>query len=536
MMVETFRWFSSTNHKEIGTLYLITGLWSGIIGLGFRILIRRNLSHPGSRLIKREGFYNVVVTRHALVIIFFTVIPVLIGGFGNWLIPLCIGGADLVFPRLNNLSYWLYPNALYLFMHSLMTEKGTGRGWTMYPPLSSIEFHNSARGDLLLFSIHLIGLRSLVGAINFFCTNKNMPVDKIKGEKSEAYLVRLRVTAALLIISVPVFAGGVTILLFDRNFNCTFFDPVGGGDPVLWQHIFWFFGHPEVYILILPGFGVMSKALVLNAGKESVFGPIGMVYAMITIGFIGCVVWAHHIFTVGLNVDTRAYFTSATIIIAVPTGIKVFRWLATLSGRKFKFLPTGLWGVGFLFIFTIGGCTGIMLSRSSLDVVMHDTYYVTAHFHYVLSLGAVFSIFCGINHWLPLFFGINFNKKWAKVHFIAMFYGVNVAFFPQHFLGLRGMPRRYCDYADCYRKWHWVSSYGSVVRLISFYYFLFIVWEAVYCQRGTIFAGHTSSSLEWGSSFCLYPPFGHSWRILPLVWLNKKNDWFIFSYKKRHGY
>ncbi len=505
------------------------------MGLGFSLLIRLNLSHPGNRFIKCEGLYNVIVTSHALTIIFFAVIPILIGGFGNWIIPLCIGGTDILFPRINNLSYWLYPNAFYLFLHSLSTEKGVGAGWTLYPPLSSVEFHSGPRTDILLTSLHVIGLSSLVGAINYACTNKNIPVDEIKAEKSEAYIWSISVTAGLLIISIPVLAGGVTILLFDRNFNRTFFDPVGGGDPVLWQHIFWFFGHPEVYILILPGFGVMSKALVHNAGKEVVFGPIGIIYAIVGIGFIGCVVWAHHIFTVGINVDSRAYFSSATIIIAIPTGVKVFSWIATISGTKFKYVVSGLWGMGFVFLFTVGGCTGIMLSSASLDIALHDTYYVTAHFHYVLSIGAVFSIFCGFHHWLPLFFGINLNRKWSKAHFISMFFGVNIAFFTQHFLGLSGMPRRYCDYADCYSKWHWWSSYGSNLAFFSFLYFLFVLWEGITCQRGVVFAGNISCALEWIRSRSMYPPYLHTWPILPKVFRVKKNPNFIFHYKKKYN-
>lgn len=525
----------STNHKDIGSLYLLRGVWAGLAGARLSLLIRVHLSHPGNYFIKRESFYNVVVTTHALLIIFFAVMPLLIGAFGNWLIPLCIGGGDLVFPRLNNLRYWLAPNALYLLMISVFTEKGAGTGWTIYPPLSSVEFHRGPAVDILITSLHAIGLSSLVGAINFGCTNKNIPVPKMKGETSELYLWRLTVTAVLLIISVPVLAGGITMLLFDRNFNRTFFDPIGGGDPVLFQHLFWFFGHPEVYILILPAFGIISKVVINQNGKEAVFGQVGMLYAIVGIGGLGCVVWAHHIFTVGINVDSRAYFTSLTMVIAVPTGVKVFRWIATISGGKFRISPRGFWSLGFLFLFTVGGLTGVMLSRSSLDVCLHDTYYVTAHFHYVLSIGAVFGIFCGLNHWFPLFFGVNLNKKWSLTHFFIMFVGVNITFFPQHFLGLRGIPRRYCDYADCYAKWHWFSSYGAIISFGSLIYFLFIVWEAVVCSRGLVFSRRIARDLEWQSSNQVYPPYSHTWRVLPWVWVNSNNTCITYQYKKKYN-
>ena len=506
------RWLFSTNHKDIGTLYIVLAITAGIVGGVFSLLMRMQLMHINV-LHNNYQLYNTLVTGHGFLMVFFMIMPALMGGFGNWFVPLLIGAPDMAFPRLNNISFWLLFFSLVLLIISALTGQGPGTGWTVYPPLSNMLYHPGAAVDIAIFSLHLAGMSSILGAVNFITTILNMRAPGMGLYKMPLFVWSILVTACVIIVIMPILAGAVTMLLTDRNFGTSFFVPGGGGDPLLYQHLFWFFGHPEVYVVVFPAFGIISQ-VVETFSKKPLFGYIGMVYALIAIALFGSLVWAHHMFVTGFSFTALAYFNIATIIIGVPTGIKIFSWLATMWGGSIEFKTPMLFAIGFVFLFVMGGVTGIVLSNASLNVALHDTYYVVAHFHYVMSIGTLFAAYAGFYYWISKMSGRQYNELFGKIHFVLTFIGINTTFFPQHFLGLAGMPRRIPDYPDAFIPWNYVSSIGAFISFGSALFFVFIVIHTLKFGKKASANPWGGTTLEWTVSS---PPPFHSFEKIPVL-------------------
>jgi cytochrome c oxidase subunit 1 len=511
------RWVYSTNHKDIGSMYLWLSMVAALVGGGISWYMRMELAAPGLQYFDgNTQLYNALLTAHGFIMVFFVVMPAMIGGFGNWFVPLMIGAPDMAFPRMNNISFWLTAAGLVLLCMSAVIGAGPGTGWTVYPPLSSIAFHPDASVDFGILALHVAGAGSILGAINFIVTIFNMRAPGMTLHRMPLFVWSMLVTAFLLLLAVPVLAGALTMLLTDRNFGTHFYDVAGGGDPLLWQHLFWFFGHPEVYIIILPAFGIISQ-LVSTFSKKPVFGYLGMAYAMCAIGIVGFIVWAHHMFVAGIGVNARAYFTLATLIIAVPTGIKIFSWLATMWGGSIEFKAPMLYAVGFIWLFVLGGVTGVVLANAAVDVAMHDTYYVVAHFHYVMAIAAIFAMFGAWYYWIGKMSGRQYSERLAQIQFWVFFVGVNVLFFPQHFLGLAGMPRRIPDFPDVYAGWNMVSSVGAAITAVGTLMFYYIVWHTYrYGEKVSVANpwGEGATTLEWAVPS---PAPFHTHEVLPVI-------------------